>query len=342
MRSYRTIIAVIVFAVVVCATAVWMSTPGEAIGKFVVAPGTPTAQIIEDLHGRGIVRSRLIFRLVLRVSGFQSKLQPGTFDLSGAASYAEIIRRLASGGLSAEEFELKIIEGWDLRDIKKALEDAGYARAGELYLWTGEPAVDNTGRADGPPDLSPEFTFLADKPPAVGLEGYLFPDTYRIFRDATTEDVIRKLLGNFDRRLTPEMRQRVAASGHSLFEVVTVASVVEREARRPEDRRKVADIFWRRLAAGIPLQSCATVNYVTGADRPAATAEDMAIDSPFNTYKYRGLPLGPIGNPGLDSIVAALDPEPNEYWYFLNDADGNIHFSRTLDEHNANKAKYLK
>jgi len=193
-----------------------------------------------------------------------------------------------------------------------------------------------------PPDYSAEFAFLAGKPPFVSYEGYLFPDTYRFFRGASPEEIVKKLVANLGRRLSEAgIIEKIAGRGTSLHELLTLASVIEKEVRTPEDRRLVADVFRRRLEIGMALQADSTVNYVTGKSVAAASSEDVAADSPYNTYKHRGLPPGPICNPGLDAISAALEPQANDYWYFLTDADGGVHYAKTLDEHNANKAKYL-
>jgi UPF0755 protein len=196
--------------------------------------------------------------------------------------------------------------------------------------------------APKPDDLSEEFPFLAEKPAHVSLEGFLFPDTYRLYREAGPEDIVRTMLRNFDRKIDAELRAKIEASGRSFYEIVTMASIVEREVRTDESRRRVADIFWRRYDIGMALQADSTVNYVTGKSLAAVSFEDTKVDSRYNTYKYPGLPPGPIGNPGLAAIRATVDPLPNDAWYFLTDAEGNVHYGRNLDEHNRNKARYLK
>ncbi|HTK04180.1 MAG TPA: endolytic transglycosylase MltG [Candidatus Eisenbacteria bacterium] len=328
-------------------TGAWLSTPvTKDAGSFVVAQGEGTAVIVSRLKAMGVIRSEMLFKLALVNSGLEKKLQPGTYDFRGAADFAEIIRRLAAGGIPANEFVLLIKEGWNLADIKKALADAGYAEADKLYFVTGIPATDHrelsSDKAPQPQDYAKDFPFLAGKPSYVSLEGFLFPDTYRIYKDATPMSLVKVLLANFDRKLTPEMRKRIADRGSNVYDIVTLASVVEREVKSDADRRKVADIFWRRLDAGMPLQADSTVNYATGKSLPAVSLEDTQAVSRYNTYRYPGLPLGPISNPGLSSLEATISPEPNEYWYFLTGADGAVHYGKTLDEHNRNKAKYLR
>ena len=183
---------------------------------------------------------------------------------------------------------------------------------------------------------------LKDKPSFVSLEGFLFPDTYRIYRDSSSEEMIKIFLANFEKKISPEMREKFTAQKRSVFAVIIMASIIEKEVRGDEDRRLVSDIFWRRLEKGMPLQADSTVNYVVGENNPSSTAEDLAFNSLYNTYKYPGLPLGPICNPGLSAIVAAIDPVSNANWYFLTDKTGAVHYAKTLEEHNRNKMKYLK
>ncbi len=328
-------------------TGAWLSTPStKDAASFAVAKGEGTDAIVRHLKEQGVIRSELFFKLSLSNSGLATKLQPGTYDFRGAADFAEIIRRLASGGVPANEFVLLVKEGWNLSDIKDALAAAGYAQTDKLFFVTGLPATDHrtldSDKAPQPADFSAEFPFLKDKPSYVSLEGFLFPDTYRLFRDATPEEIVRTMLANFDRRLTPSIRQQLAERKVSVYDAVTLASVIEREVRGEEDRRKVADIFWRRLDAGMALQADSTVNYATGKSLPSVSLEDTKTDSRYNTYKYPGLPLGPIANPGSMALEAAAYPEPNDAWYFLTGEDGIVHYARTLDEHDRNKAKYLK
>ncbi|MBI4281601.1 endolytic transglycosylase MltG, partial [Candidatus Uhrbacteria bacterium] len=175
------------------------------------------------------------------------------------------------------------------------------------------------------------------------LEGYLFPDTYRIFKDATVQEIVVKMRANFDRKVTSEMRSEIKKQKKTLDEILIMASMLEREVRSPEEMQIVSDIFWRRLAIGMPLQADSTINFVVGGKRPRATYDDLKIDSPYNTYKYRGLPPGPIGNPGLSAITAAIYSKKNDYWFFLTtEDDGHAVFAKTLDEHNRNRGKYLK
>lgn len=172
----------------------------------------------------------------------------------------------------------------------------------------------------------------------VSLEGYLFPDTYRFYRKSDAKYALEKMLQNFEKKAMPVIENNKAGKFDLNFkEVLILASIIEKESTR-EDRALIADILIRRLKQDIPLQVDASVNYVTGLNKTAVSVEETKIDSPYNTYKYRGLPPGPISNPGLEAIRAVLNPKPNIYWYYLSTKDGKIIYSRNLEEHNKNKA----
>ena len=151
-----------------------------------------------------------------------------------------------------------------------------------------------------------------------------------------------KMLENFDSKLTQQMRADIKAQGKTIFDIVRMASIVEAEVPHEADRPMITGILWKRLDAGMALQVDSALNYVTAGKNRSLTAEELKIDSPYNTYKYRGLPPTPIGNPGLSALRAAIYPTHTAYWYFLSDKDGKTHFAKTLEEHNENKSKYLR
>lgn len=203
---------------------------------------------------------------------------------------------------------ITIIPGWDLKRVAVYLASKGFVTSTKL---------------------------------SVDLEGYLSPNTYRVYKDATLQDVIDKLKTARESELKP-FGEAIKKSGMSEKEILTLASIVEKEANTPEDMKMVADIFLRRLDEGMALQSCATVNYITGKNDPGVSSKDKQVDSPYNTYKYPGLPLGPICNPGLDAIKAVLNPTKNNYVYFMTGDDGVMRYASTLEGHNLNVQKYLK
>jgi UPF0755 protein len=194
-----------------------------------------------------------------------------------------------------------------------------------------------------------QISWLSKFRPPPPLEGYLHPDTYRIFVGASNADIAGKMLANLDRKFTADMRAEMARRGLSLPEIITMASLVEKEARIDATGQKdnaeaklVAGIFWKRISTSQRLESCATLAYILGVDKKQYTLEDTQIDSPYNTYRRDGLPPGPIGNPSLEAIKAALYPQTSDYLFFLNGHDGNTYFAKTYQEHLTNKDKYLK
>ncbi len=240
-----------------------------------------------------------------------------------------------------EEKTITLIEGWTLYDVAKYFEAQGITTQKDFFAFVGSPTK------FGHPlyrktVLMNEFPFLLEIPDGGNLEGYLFPDTYRIYADATLEDVVRKILKNFDNRITPEMRTEIKKQHRTLYQEVVMGSIIEREVATDADRAKVADILWSRIRVGMPLQVDSSVNYITRKKDAAISGSDRFINSPFNTYRFKGLPVGPISSPGIKSIVAAINPESTPYTYFLTDKQGDVHYGRTLDEHNMNKVRYLK
>lgn len=173
-------------------------------------------------------------------------------------------------------------------------------------------------------------------------EGYLFPDTYRFYKNAKPEDVILKMKENFNKKITKEILEEIKLSKRSLGQIIIMASLLEEEVGFMEDRKIVAGILWKRLDLGIGLGVDAALTYVLGKTSGELTVADLKLDSPYNTYRYRGLPPAPISNPGLDAILAALRPAPSPYFYYLTGKDGKARYAKTLDEHALNKFKYLR
>lgn len=300
-----------------------------------IEAGDGVNQISLKLKDAGVIRSAYFFEVYAWIEGIGSSLKAGTYAVSPHKSTSEIARMLAAGETSPNERVIRIVEGWSNREIATYLADKGVADRDAFLV-----AASATDSRRVLPDRT--FAFLADKPAVATLEGYLFPDTYRIFQDATVEDLIGKMLDGFGTRVDAALLDAIRAKGKTVHEAVTVASLLEKEVRTEEDRRMVADLIGRRIAAGIPLQLDSTVNYLTGKNDPTPSLDDLAVESPYNTYKVSGLPPGPIGNPSIASIRAALDPLPNDYFYYLTAPGGKTIFSKTLEEHNANKAKHLK
>ncbi len=252
--------------------------------------------------------------------------------------------------VAREEINITIIPGWDLRQIADDWQKKGLIKnKEELYKIVGKPAYEYSGLLSKAPVLSftdsagkDMFPILATRPSSVSYEGYFFPDTYRVYKDSELSDVLKKIFSNLESKITKEMRLEINKQGKNVFQILNMAALIEREANTEYDMQMISDIFWRRNKQKWALQSCASVNYVTLKNTPAISTEDQKIDSPYNTYKYSGLPHGPIGNPGITAIKAAIYPKTNNYWYFMTGTDGKMRYAVTLDQHNENVFNYLK
>lgn len=314
-------------------------TPAQSQAEnvfFVIEKGQGVNEISQDLQQQGLIRDKLVFKTYLWLKGIENKLQAGEYDLNTGMNIRKLSNALISSSYLSQERQIKIIEGWTAEEIDNYLAEIGMFPAGEFLKYTNNAQIDYTflpTRSCLPTANCPE--------PIRSLEGYLFPDTYRIFKKATISEVVKKMLDNFDKRLTPELREEIRQQGRTIREVMILASILEKEVRAYEDRQMVADVFLKRLQADKPLQSDATVNYITKKKTTRPSLEDVSRDSPYNTYKNKGLPPGPICNPGLDSIKAAIYPKANDYYYFLTKDDGTVIWSKTGEEHEANKQKYL-
>ena len=293
---------------------------------FTVQKGWGDNEIASNLKKIGMVRSAYFFKFYAIISSKHSNLKAGEYSLSPKMSSHKIASKMAEGDIIKNN--VVILEGWNINDIGKYLESKGICKKDYFVSLTKK-------------DYSDIFNFLKEKPSNIDLEGYLFPDTYEIGKGTSCEDILSAMLVNFDQKLTQELRTEIEKQKKSIFDVVTMASIIEKEVITLDDKKIVSGIFWKRIKIGMALQSCATINYITGKNDPGALLKDIQIDSPYNTYKYRGLPKGPISNPGIDSITAAIYPQVSDYWYYLSNSSGKTIFSETLEEHNIAKAKYL-
>ncbi|KKQ55698.1 MAG: Aminodeoxychorismate lyase [Parcubacteria group bacterium GW2011_GWA2_38_13] len=298
--------------------------------KFVVQKGEGSEEISIKLEEAGLIQSNFLFDIYAWQSGYDNKLQAGEYEMPKNLSIKEVIRILSSIK-AREQNKITIIEGWKIQDMARYFEENAIAQKDDFIK---SVSVKSSWWND--------FTILDDKPKDQDLEGYLFPDTYLIYKDALIDDIINKMLLNLEKKFTDEMREDAKKTGYSIHEILTLASIIEKEVSSDEDRAMVSDIFNKRLKLGIGLQSDATVNYVTGKGELQPSYDDVAVDNPYNTYKYRGLPPGPICSPSLSSIRAAIYPKSNDYLFFLTTPDGKIILSKTYEEHIIAKRKYLK
>ncbi len=297
-----------------------------------IPTGASTAQIAQLLEEKDVIRSAKAFRRFVREEGVDGRLQAGSFVVLPSMSVAEVARALTGG--SAQEAIVTIPEGLTVAEIDALLAEKGLTAAGELT------ACARTC------DFS-SFTFLPDASGLAqrggALEGYLYPDTY--FVVATDFDVkafLDRLLTTFRTRVVEGRDAEIRASGRSLHDVVIMASLIEKETRTNDERPVVSGILWKRLDEGIGLGVDAAVRYILEKPTAPLTRQDLDVDSPYNLRRYRGLTPGPIANAGMRSIDAALRPQESPYYYYLHGIDGVIRYARTNDEHNANKARYLR
>jgi len=345
---FRLIFLVVVGALV-CLFVYWrgINVPIDHNGEsrnFPIEKGEGANEISEKLHQDGLIGSKLFFELYVWQKDWENKLLAGNHYLSPTMSIRDIARSLISESVPENETKIKIIEGWNLGDIGQYFESLNMFQREEFEEIAGFPQVDYNLAKDmpRPVDFSADYGFLADKPKNYGLEGYLFPDTYKIFNNASVEDIIRKMLDNFGRKFSDDLAAETKRRGLTVYEILTMASILEKEVKTEEDMEIVSGIFWDRIKGGQALQSCATLAYILGQNKDRYTTDDTKTESPYNTYLYRGLPPGPISNPGLNAIRAAIYPASTDYNYFLTDPKtGKTIFSRTYEEHLKNKIKYL-
>jgi len=315
--------------------------------KFTVKKGQGVKEIGRNLLEKDLIDSTFWFETYVWLYEKEKSFQAGQYILNTSMSLKEIVIILTSGQTIDREKKITIIEGWNLRNIANYLEEQSIASKKDFFALAGEPLINYHKKTVDPEafpkDYSSRFSFLESKPKYYSLEGYLFPDTYKIFKGAEAEQVILKMLNNFDRKLSRDLRKEIEKQSKTIHEIVTMASLLEKEVRTLKDMKIVSGIFWDRIEQGQPLQSCATLAYILKKNKLRYSTEDTKVDSPFNTYQNKGLPPSPICNPGLKAIKAAIYPQESDYNYFLSRSDnGETVFSRTLSEHQKNQQKYLK
>ncbi len=299
-----------------------------------IPPGAGTGQIGQILAGERVIHSAFAFRIYTRLMGLDKEFIAGQYELSPAADMKEIINKIIKGEVYLDTQWFTIPEGFTVEQMAESL-TARQLMNGRRFLEI----------ASHPPEsLVEQFPFLKDAAGSdcrYALEGYLFPDTYQISRGASEEEIVYLMLSRMKRIIDSRFEQRVRELGMTTHQVITLASIVEKEAVAAGERKRIASVFFNRLADNYLLQSCATVQFVLGEAKPVLSTRDTLIESPYNTYLNPGLPPGPISAPGESSIKAVLYPEQSSYYYFVskNDGSGEHYFSRTLQEHNLNKAR---
>lgn len=319
LRNWLILIGIVLsFVFVVKAYLAHLSSPVDSSSKtqaFVVQKGESVNSIAQRLQEQKIIRSAMVFKWELKASGKAGEIQAGDFKLSGAMSVDEVIKVLNSGSLDKW---ITLLEGWRVEEMAQKL--------------NSELGIKNE-----------DFVKEAKR-----YEGHLFPDTYLFNPDATAETIVATLRNNFDKKYDEGLQSQIQALGLSSDQGVILASIVEREGRSDKVRQMVASILLKRLKIGMGLNTDATIQYALGyqADekswwKRSLTKDDLKVDSPFNTYLYKGLPPKPICNPSLSSLkaVASADPQ-TPYLYYYHDSQGNSYYAKTLDEHNDNVANH--
>ena len=319
--ALRLFIFFCVVALSVLAIFLWWNDGVTAVNQtdttpqsFSINTGETPSEIASRLSAERLIRSKTVFYLYIKFNGIDSKIQAGDFTLTRSMSLPEVAHQLTIGTM---DVKVTTLEGWRDEEIAAKLsETIGIS----------------------------EEDFLAN-----AKEGYMFPDTYELPKNSSAAAVAALFRKTFDDRVTQTMRDAIIKQGRTLNDVVTLASLLEREGRSDTDRPMIAGILLKRIAAGMPLQVDATLQFALGYQanehtwwKKDLTDADKEINSPYNTYKNPGLPPGPIANPGLSSLNAAIYPTDSPYLYYLHDPQGQVHYAKTLEEHNANVAKYLQ
>lgn len=276
-----------------------------------IPPNQTLYETARELEERNVITSAALFTGFARLSGTDTKIQAGTYVFKRPIGLWEVLRRLVNGETGVPMARVRFLEGETSYDLADALE-------AEL------PGFDRAA-------------FLAKAEP---LEGYLFPDTYQFLYEETPDEILAKLYANFERSIE-EVEAEIRVFDMPLRDVLIMASLLEREGRNLEERRKIAGVLWHRIEIGMPLQVDAVFGYIKKTQTYRPSFDDLEIDSPYNTYRYKGLPPGPIANPGLTSILAAVTPAETEALYYLTGRDGVTRFARTFEEHKRNRELYL-
>ncbi len=282
-----------------------------------ITRGMTTAEIARQLSDKGVISNSWKFRILSRMRGYDGQMKTGTYTFATGMSDEEVFEAILNGAKHLAR--LTIPEGFTVKEIA--------ARLYELDL------ADKEDFLKAAKDFQPYDYITPNKNVFFAAEGFLFPETYEIESDYSIEEILKMMTGEFDKRLTDEMRAKAKEMNLSIYELVTLASLVEKEVRYEEDRAVVAQVLLKRLKLNMPLQTDATLQYLMDAPKEDVTIEDTKIDSPYNTYQNAGLPPGPVANPGIEAIEAVLNPANTDYLYFVADREGHNHYAYTYEEH---------
>ena len=305
--------------------------PGNTADVEVTIPmGSSTRGVANKLYHAGLIDNALVFRIQSKLNEYDGTFQAGDYVLNKNMSMLELMEAIREG-VSYETARFTIPEGYTLAQTLEALAETGLDT---LENFKKEAA---SGKFD--------YWFLEDAPEGENrLEGYLYPETYEVYVNAGAHGILDKMLSQFDKMFTREMANKAKGMGYDINEIVTIASLIERETSVDKDRELVASVIYNRLKKGMKLQIDATVLYALGVSKPIVTYEDLEVDSPYNTYLHKGFPPGPICSPGKASLEAALNPAETKYFYYVLGTDGTgAHvFAETYAEHEKNADAYRK
>jgi len=327
VKFLRVALLALAAAVAACAVIVAELVFGDrsfpvAPTSFEVGSGVSVAEIASALERAGVVRSGLLLRYYLRMSGIASHVNAAVYDFRAHESVADVAAVLAAGGRPSVSW-VTVPEGFTARQIAHRLDAQGLSSAADFLdvVWHQSLLLDNTLTR--------------------GLEGYLYPDTYQFRHGASAEFIATVMTEQFRQKLPRDWQSAAHRLGYTLPQIVTLASIIEREARVDGERRIMAGVYYNRLRRGMPLEVDATIEYALPKHKNVLHYRDLEIDSPYNTYTHKGLPPTPISNPGVRSISAALHPAKTDYLYYVYAGNGRHHFSRTLEEQKAAEQRYL-
>ena len=287
-----------------------------------IEQGDSASDVADKLYEKELIKSPSVFKFYLSQHGLDGKIKAGRFVIKQNYTLSEIADTIVSG--KSSEMAVTLLEGWTVKQIAEYLEGEGLTTA-DAFM-----------------ECAKACEFEGKYLPTGYVEGYLYPDTYFVDPNSYSDQAfIQRLINTFESKLDDEVFAGIAKNKRTLEEVVIMASIVEREERARAERPTVAGILWNRFDQNSGLGADATVLYALGRTKGGLTYEDLQIDSPYNTRKYAGLPPTPICNPNITSILAAANPTDTDYWYYLHDSEGAVHYAKTLDEHNVNKARYI-
>lgn len=308
----------------------------DQVVRFTIQPGSGTSAITEQLKEQGLIRNAKLFRVYLLMESEGSRFQAGTYEMNPGVTYDQIIAKLNAGEVVAEEMDrFTIPEGFTVKQMADKLQEEGIADAAKFLALAKDPTGIESPLLERIP---------ADSKLLYRLEGYLFPETYELKKGSTEKDIITRMLEETSKKLQeiPDFEGKLEASGYSFNEIMTIASLVEREVVADQERPLVAGVIYNRLQQNMKLEIDATVQYLLGKQKERLMNSDLrSQDSPYNSYLYQGLPPGPIAAPSVKSIEAALEPESSNYLYYVTKKDGSQEhlFAATYKEHLANIKK---